>query len=1126
MAFDASQWMSPTGYEIDQSLRFNDSDSAYLSRTPTSASNRRTWTWSSWVKRGNLVQSGQPVMFGAGTSGNAFSMFYFNKNTSSLQFYDYDGTTDYGWETVPLFRDPSAWYHIMCVYDSTDSTAADRLKIYVNNVQYTARGTDYGNFPENYETHINATSEHTIGKYPGTAQYYSGYLGEVNFIDGLALAPSAFGETSTYGEWKPIEYAGAYGTNGFYLPFKQDYTVEGFSTVLYRGTSALQYIGGVGFQSDFTWMKARDLDETHIIVDAVRGINKKLYVTSTADEATDANQITSFSTDGFGLGTDSAGQVNLNNKSYVAWNWDMGGSNANNTTGDEDSVVRANTTYGQSIVSWEATGSATTVGHGLSSAPEFMIIKSRDQDGTNWMVYYGDNTDYLKLNSAAAAIDAVELWNDTSPTASVFSLGGNGGDSNNTNGGSMIAYCFHSVTGYSKFGTYTGNGNTTGPSVTTGFKPAFLMLKRSNNTGGWNILDNTRNPTNPANLRLEADNVAVEGESTAYNVDFNADSFQLKTSNAEWNGNNDTYVYMAFADKREFAYWLDQSGNNNDWTNYNLTESDISVDSPTNNFATLNPLQPDRTTVGATRTFSEGNLKITTTGTSGADARVFGTMGMSSGKWYFEWIMTVDAGGVGSAIGVADEDHSDEMAYYGPHGGGTGGKHFDGGSAGYGATWGIGDIIGVAFNADDNAITFYKNGSGQGEITSAVDGGQDYFPFVWDGSGTPTITGVANFGQDSSFAGNKTAQGNQDSGGIGDFFYTPPSGFLALCSENLPEPAVIPSEYFNTVLWTGDGSEEVVTGVGFQPDWIWVKARNAAVNHKVFDAVRGLGSLRPNTTGAEDTNTSENLTSYDSDGFTMKDPDHIVDNRTVVAWNWKAGNATLASNAFTQGSLASTCSRSVEAGFSIVSYTGNATSGATVGHGLSSAPDMVMVKRRSNTGHWEVYHSKNTAAPETDHLRLSADAATGDDSAYWNDTAPTSSVFSLGNHVSTNENGQTYIAYCFHSVEGYSKFGTYTGNANANGTFVYTGFRPAFVMGKCTSAASEWKMYDSKRNTYNVMDEEIRANRVLAASVHSNNYLDFLSNGFKPRFSDHVNQAQTYIYIAFAKTPFKYSNAR
>ena len=253
---------------------------------------------------------------------------------------------------------------------------------------------------------------------------------------------------------------------------------------------------------------------------------------------------------------------------------------------------------------------------------------------------------------------------------------------------------------------------------------------------------------------------------------------------------------------------------------------------------------------------------------------------------------------------------------------------------------------------------------------------------------------------------------------------------------------------------------------------------------------------------------------------------------TYVAWNWKAGNATLGTGDFTQGSIASTCSRNVDAGFSIVSYTGTGSAG-TIGHGLSKAPEIMIVKNRSKSAGegWMVYHHKNTAAPETDYLQINTAAATADLADVWNDTAPTATLFSVAGDDSTN-GSYTYIAYCFHSVDGYSKVGSYTGNNVADGTFIYLGFRPKYFMIKASSTTDGWVIYDSLRDSdgtsgYNKGTAKLRLFADNDPAETEVGTLDFLSNGVKIRAAGlAMNEAHTYIYLAFAEQPFKYSNAK
>jgi len=445
----------------------------------------------------------------------------------------------------------------------------------------------------------------------------------------------------------------------------------------------------------------------------------------------------------------------------------------------------------------------------------------------------------------------------------------------------------------------------------------------------------------------------------------------------------------------------------------------------------------------------------------------------------------------------------------------------------YGASFTAGDIIGVALDIDNGTIAFYKNNSSQGtaftDIKTAMPTG-GWIPFSRGYNGSISTT---NWGQDSSFAGTKPAQGNQDSGGIGDFFYTPPSGFLALCTKNLPDVAVTPSEHFNTVLWTGNGSSQSISSLEFQPDFTWIKSRSIVDSHHLFDSVRGAGQrLRSDTSAAENYNETAYLTSFDSDGFSLGGDDGVNKNTaTYVAWNWNMGGTT-ASN--TNGSITSSIRANPSAGQSIVTYTGTG-SNATVGHGLSSVPGFIAVKTRNNTGDWMVFYGDNT-----DFLKLNEYNDTEDLAAVWNDTSPTSSVFTIGTNSDVNVDGRTYVAYCFSSIDGYSSAGTYKGNAGSNetdGTFVYTGFRPAWVMCKLTSTDGEsWLIKDNKRSPINPADEWLYADKNAAEATADTTLrdIDFLSNGFKFRgWSTELNgNGESYTYLAFAETPFKYSNAR
>jgi hypothetical protein len=325
---------------------------------------------------------------------------------------------------------------------------------------------------------------------------------------------------------------------------------------------------------------------------------------------------------------------------------------------------------------------------------------------------------------------------------------------------------------------------------------------------------------------------------------------------------------------------------------------------------------------------------------------------------------------------------------------------------------------------------------------------------------------------------------------------------------------VKPTDYFNTNIWTGNGSSQSITGVGFQPDFIWFKNRdNGTRYHVLFDVVRGTNKvIYSNDTAAEATTTTQ-LTSFDSDGFSISSDANVNENTSgIVAWNWLGANGT-ASNS--DGSITSTVSANTTAGFSIVSYTGNATSGATIGHGLGVEPSVIIIKNRSSAKDWAVYH-KNVG--NNKKLLLNTNDAESS-SSYFNSTSPTSTVFSVNNSDTTNDTNPQ-IAYCFAEKKGYSKFGSYTGNASTDGTFVYTGFKPAFIIGKITSDANEWFLIDNKRSTFNVANKSVYANT--SAAENTNHDVDFLSNGFKIRDSDGTVNVSggSYIYLAFAENPF------
>jgi hypothetical protein len=806
--FTSSGFLTPIVLTTN-SLRFRSSASAYLNRTPSVASNRKTWTWSAWVKLGTIAAN-NGTLFSAGTTSGGSSRFYLRYTGSQFQtgFGSFNLDT-----TVALFRDPSAWYHVVIAIDTTQATTANRLKIYVNGIQQSV--TTDANYSQNDDTAVNNTVSHQIASdqiIPGG--YFDGYLAEVNFIDGQALTPSSFGETSTTtGVWIPKKYTGTYGTNGFYLPFTDN--------------SALTTSSNVGLGKDFS-----------------------------------------------------------GNANYFATN-------------------------GISITS----GST-----------------------------YDSMTDVPTLTSATTANYAVMNPLDSGATNSTLS-----------------------------------NGNLTVATASTGFR---------------------------------------------------------YMGNTMWVASGKFYA--------EF-------------------------------------------TLTATTGYAQVGIAITTTSTNK-------TLGEDSTSWsYNSW------------NGTSSNNNS---------------------ASSFGNSWTTNDVIGIALDKDNNKLYFSKNGTWQNSADPAAGTGSLNIASV---AGLATLIGVC----DNDNGGSVTFQVNF---GQRPFAYTPPSGFVALNTFNLPTPTIGATastqagDYFNTVLYTGNGGSQSVTGVGFQPDWVWVKVRSSTQNHSSNDSVRGAGNyLVQNATAAE--RFQGEFDSFDSDGFSLTfdagEGDYNGSGKTYVAWNWRANQGTNVSN--TDGTITSTVSANTTAGFSIVTYTGNGTIGATIGHGLGVTPSMIIVKLRAGGSEaWQVYHSVLGA---TQYVQLNTTGAAASNINRWNNTAPTSTVFSVYNDTINNGGGgtYTYVAYCFAPVAGYSAFGSYTGNGSADGPFIFTGFRPKFIFIKCSSTDGENSMqYDTSMNPYNQAQEWLSPNLSAASNTAGGYFIDFVSNGVKIRQGGPTGNAsgRTYIYMAFAEVPTKFSLAR
>ena len=666
----------------------------------------------------------------------------------------------------------------------------------------------------------------------------------------------------------------------------------------------------------------------------------------------------------------------------------------------------------------------------------------------------------------------------------------------------------------------------------------------------------------------------------------------------------------------------DLSGNGNNFTPNNLSVSagagnDSLEDTPTNNFCVLNPLDKMGTV-----TVSEGNLKVVINGDNAS--LITGSFGVSSGKWYYEAV--ADTAGAGF-VGWIRKDVSTYTGYPYQQGGTllyfsqNGGRYKDGdGGASYGASYTDGDIIGCAINLDDNEVTWYKNNASQG--TLSIEAGT-YNPNTTTGGSGATFT--FNFGQRA-------------------FSYTPPTGFKALNSANLPDPTIqLPDKHFETLVYSGNGGTQSITGLNFQPDWVWVKNRTGTNSNVLFDAVRGATKeLISNVTNSEGTEATS-ITSFDSNGFSVGSNGGVNSGSgSYVAWNWDAGetdsatytvkvvsdsgnkyrfndfgtsavtldlaeggtytfdqsdssmsshpmqlsttangthgggsaystgvtyqldgstvtasafisgfssassrkliitvaasaptlyyycyyhsgmggavntNSTLGSSNF-DGTNQTVVKANTTAGFSIISYTGTGSTN-TIGHGLGVTPKVYIIKNRDSSDNWIYYTTVIDGS--LDFLYFTTGAKSNSIN-----TAPTSTVIEISG-LTTNDNGDKHICYAFSEVEGYSKFGKYTGNGSTDGTFVYTGFRPALVITKQTNSTGSWFIFDNKRNGFNETEPYTMVN---TSNVEATDLgWDLLSNGFKQRnsYSATNSSGNTFTYLAFAESPFKNNRAR
>ena len=1049
-----------SGYDIDYSSRWNVSDSPALKRDVTVAGNRRTSTWSAWVKIGwntftNDSSTIEPkyTLFCCGNSDGRWNVGIANVTTNSghpvltVSNRDSGGGQAFEVGTSQVFRDPSSWYHIVVVMDTEQATDSNRVKVYINGIRVTewASGMSSGWPAQNYDSDCFRTADPIVRVRVGngttnsntSTQYWDGYIAEVHVVDGQALTAADFGETDELtNEWKAIKYTGTYGTNGFYLNFDSS-------------------AGGSSFADSSSFAQT---------VTAVNGVWNSPAQKKIGDS--------SIKFDGgyLRLAVDSEYAV-ANNWTMECWVY---------CTQDPASGGGLNTYLWGAYDSDPDNAGFIMISHGTSGRLDFVIDNygsyaradnvGLTQNAWHHVAFSRDgSTNYIFVDGVSKSVSnsGTDFSIDSYSTAP--SIGA--GDHSGTPGGYLMQGYFDEIR-FSKVARYTAT-----------FTPS----------------------------------------TTAFTSD--SDTVLLIQSNFSGTG-----------------LGTDSSGQGNNMGPENLLVTDQMIDTPQNstggNFCTLNPL--DTGDNGSWNgVLYEGNLSLS--GSSGlAHSRAtFALDNVNGNYWEVRWGSATDCNAGISKLGNNNltssskigADSYPETGYKGS----TGVIDTDGSTEATYATSVEGDVVAFAYKAGrlyvgkiasaSAAPTWFNSGNpvaGTGYVNATVKTD----PTEW----TVALNNnhKINFGADSSFQGYETAQGNTDSNGNGDFWGTVPTGYLALCTNNLADPSIaLPGEHFNSILYTGDGgTTQAQTGVGFQPDFVWGKAFVDSKPPWMFDVIRGTGELiESSSNGAESTH-ADMLNSFDADGFTHGNQSSIGANGSnYIAWNWKGGGAGVEN---TDGNITSTVSANTTAGFSIVKYTGTGNTSSTVGHGLSAAPEYIIIKNYDETQAWKVGSTwMSTGDPWNDYeyLELNTSGAMSNDNGLWR-TAPTASVFHLWDGNSVNQSTKNMVAYCFHSVEGYLKVGRYTGNGNANGAFVYTGLEPKFLMVKNVGAGGGWAMMDRVRYPNNVVRNKLWAN-LNDGVVTAEDIVDFDSNGFKWRTADssYNDNNNTYVYIAMAQNPFKYGRA-
>ena len=1108
--------LSTGGYQVDNSVVLNDGDSQYLNKTFSTPTNSSQFGYSFWVKLGSGYADG--YIISADGSGNNDNLYFESDGRITIQEGGAARLT-----TTQVLRDFHGWYNVVVSYDLGNASNDQKLRLYLNGSEVTSFGTDTRSSLSSTSSRLNASGKsHDIGANVnnGVSSHvnpFDGYLSQFVFLDGTVITPSMVGEFSDSGIWRPKDVTDSLSTNkSLSLVDRTSGTAIGDMTDSTAGNNLAAAFDGVFGGND----GANNATKRGSVSNAFVGKNWGTGVSKT---------ITGFST----RDVNNAGYFdNTGEGRFLLY-----GSNSNPSSYNDGTLLYTGATF-------------TSAGHTTTQPLDFL-----DTANFNTSTAYQYHWIALVPTSTASDVRMAELI--------FYEDGGSFG-----NNGFYLPFTNSAGLGQD----YGGSSSTT------------VVQKNTYNAGSEiNEGDSSANPSTGMKFVPPASGTVSKIELNASSRGFSGVTVRLETDSGSGTAPSGTLVTngsvsgitssgagmktATFSTPPEVTagvtYWIVLRGDTGTWGwqqdvagsggalglyqgalgyfsgrgmghNVYMTGNHFeavnsptqTTDTPTNNHCVWSEVFPKR---GGNWTLSEGNRKATYS--SSTDCGCPGSIGVSgAGTWYFE--ITASSSYTLAGIVSSAAVHSSDLAsttssngfsdlggvaygYYANNGyklGGPSNVH-----ASYGATFANTDVIGVAFDAANGTLTFYKNGSTQGEAFTSIDTSETWFPFIHTWTNEPGV--LLNNGQTA-------------------FAHTPPTGYVGINTANLLEasaPAIEDSSaYMQSTTYSGAAGANSINQSGnskFKPDMVWVKRRDGAGDHGIFDSVRTTSSgefIRPSQANGEGTESSWN--NFDNDGFSFSAADTSLESntngRTYVGWQWLAGGAPTADNSAgagatpTAGSVkidgsnlgsaldgsipAKRLSANTKAGFSIVKWTGDQTGGTakTVAHGLGKKPNFIFIKNLDDSENWVVYNDDVgfNALPINTSLRRITTGA----SVYWADGSPpfSTSTFTVNSHNGVNGSGDELIAYCFTAIPGYSAIGKYVGNGSAtDGPLIHTGFSPSWILVRAyddTSDAAEGPIHDSVRDTFNPMDLELSVNRTGAEDANQGAAQgDFLSNGFK-----------------------------